>query len=505
MQATIVHYSTMSYTVKEAVATPGRKSTLLRKMKKPGLIEFIERRYGRKPPPEEVCRTDRPPMNALPDGFSVAIIGAGIAGPAFARRLLSSAVELGVRIKVTLISRPSCNYCGGLVTNLSLQTLRERYMYEPAPEVVLNEIDEVVLVNDGGSVGVSFDAPLVSVFRTSRFGPMGLDEDFRQSILDGLPERAREMLIVEQPAVATAVELPTKARRGVVTFVSAQETKTVQADLIVLASGFRSLQSKLLSSFREATGYRPPRLMSACVTEVDLSGSGGHALDRRILILNGIVKGAVIALIPKHENWITIPALNKVLTFEDIRSVFAHPIVREYVQVDDAESKLACGKICASDVFIGPARRFYGDGWVVLGDLSGYGRVLKDGYFAALLGAQLAADTVVHHGCSREDFARYYHARLKQFRRDNRMGVPLFALNILLARSGVFNRVIIEAMSGEKATGDYGGFAHAAFRALSTGELSYSCIGLLFTAGLISWALGLPFRALAALRRGGRR
>ncbi|MCL5105152.1 MAG: hypothetical protein M1133_13715 [Armatimonadetes bacterium] len=463
-------------------------------MDKPALIRLIEERYGRKPPTQAEWRPEGIARHGLKDGFSIAIIGGGIAGPAFAMRVLSLASELGIRISVTLISRPSCNYCGGLVTNLSLKTMREFYGYEPATDVILSKVEEVILVNPRGNAKVAFESPLASVFRTSRFGQVGLDDNFRQSILAGLPKSAGEMLSVMEPAVATSVELPSKGRRGAVTCMRTSGEERVEADLIVLATGLRSLESKLVGSFRQVSGYKPPKVMPACVTEVDLSNGGSSSIGPRMLILNGIVKGSVVALIPKQHNWITIAALKKVLTMDDLHRIFDHPAVREFVQIGNLEESLVCNKVCRSGVFTAPARNFYGDGWVVLGDLTGCGRVLKDGYFAAFLGAELAAHTAVFHGCSREAFARHYHAGMKRFEPDNRVGMKLFMLNTLLAKSDCYNRMITDAMLAEGKQG-YGGLAHAAFRALSTGELPYSLIALLFFSGLGSWMLKHPLRA----------
>ena len=472
-------------------------------MEKSTLVNLIEGRYSRKPPARPSLRLPAAVRWRPRDGFSVVVIGGGIAGPAFVKRILALAVQLGLRINVTLVSRPSCNYCGGLITSLSLRTLRGIYDYEPGPEVVLSQIDEVVLVNSYGSAGVLFESALASAFRTSRFGHMGLDDSIRRDILADLPPAAGAMLSVVEPAVATSIELPTETSPGSVTVAHGAHGSRVEADLVVLATGLRSLQSKLISSFTEMTGYHPPPTMAASVTEVDLSNSAKSGLGRRMLILNGIVPGSLVAVIPKQVNWLTVAALNRVLTMDDLQAIFAHPSVREYVTLDDVRSSLPCNRICASDVFVGAAKDFYGDGWVVLGDLAGYGRVLKDGYFAALLGAELAAGTVAYHGCTREAFARNYHARLRQFKGDNRMGMELFALNNLLARSRSFNRAMVEALSWESARHPYGGLVHAAFRALSTGELSYRLIMGLFMAGFANWASRNPAAGLAVLLRRG--
>lgn len=429
------------------------------------------------------------------------MLGGGIAGTGFARRMLSLAASREAPVKITLISRPSCNYCGGLITNLSLDTLRRIYDFEVPEDVVVSQIDEVVLVNRSGSASVCLESPLASVFRTSRFGQLGFDDSFRTSILSDLPTSAGEMLSVVEPAVATAVELPGEGRQGKVTYSHQSGTETLEADLIVIATGLRSIRGKLVTCLSGATGYRPPPTMPACVTEIDSSACGTSRVGRRLLILSGIVRGAVVAVIPKHRDWLTVAALGKVLTVEDLEQMFAHPAVREHVELDDVEAGLVCKNVCASGVYTGPAANFYGDGWVVVGDLTGHGRLLKDGYFAALLGANLAAHTCFEHGWSRQAFARHYHGGLRGFGLENLMAMELFGLNSFMSRYKAYDRVMMSAFTREGRPHVYGGLAHSAFRALSTGELPYPKIVLLFAAGMASWALKHPGRALAAALR----
>ncbi|MDO8586115.1 MAG: hypothetical protein Q7T82_03660 [Armatimonadota bacterium] len=470
---------------------------------KPWLVRTIEARFSRRPPIASPGVADGSGGSRLRDGARVAVVGAGIAGPAFARRLLTLSMDQGKALSVMLFNRPSCNYCGGLITDLSLKTMQALYRLEPSPASVLTRVGEVVFVNPRGSVPVSFESPLTSIFRTSRFGEIGFDDDFRKRILEGMPEGSSSRLrIVEPCQVLEAVPPKGEHERGRITYSVGGAMNYAEVDCVVMASGLRSIDSRMLRSFAERTGYTPPQLMDACVTELDVSGARKNRLGTRLVILDGIIEHCVIALIPKRPSWITVTSLEKTLSMEDMKAVFSHPAVTEWLDLPDVEERLRCRRICAAGVYTSTAKRFYGDGWVVIGDLTGYGRVLKDGYFAALLGAELAAETMINYGCSSEAFAQHYHGKLASFGPDNRVGIGLFRLNSRLTRRDIFNRALVRAMDYEREKNPYGGLLHAAFRALSTGDISYRTISMMFGLGLLTYGVKRPLEAFG-LRRVG--
>lgn len=132
-----------------------------------------------------------------------------------------------------------------------------------------------------------------------------------------------------------------------------------------------------------------------------------------------------------------------------------------------------------------PAKNFYGDGWLILGDLTGYGRVLKDGYLSALRGAHFAANTIIYYGVSEKAFKKYYHDKLKQYEFDSRIGIALFKLNNRAKQVDFFSKFFVQEGISEQQKDEYGSLIHAGVRAIVTGELSYKIIGLLFFFGLI--------------------
>ncbi|HEY3316070.1 MAG TPA: hypothetical protein VGL40_12445 [Bacillota bacterium] len=315
---------------------------------------------------------------------------------------------------------------------------------------------------------------------------------------------------VERPSETTGEEAPSTAgptRPWRVFYHSYEQSlgfipHHVDGDVLVLATGLRSLNSKLLKEFSREYGYVPPPLMDASVTEIDSTAATYDRLEGRMLILDNVIPGLLAAIIPKRPGWLTMTSLGRVLTREDIDHIFAHPSVRRYLELPEPTEHLRCHAICPAMVYTGPAADFYGDGWLCIGDLTGHGRVLKDGYFGALYGAHLAAVTLVERGAGRDVLARYFDRPLRPFVADNRVGMFLFHLDQRLMRTGWFPRLLTTAAEKEGPPETYGGPVRAAIRGLATGEISYRWMLAFFAAGLIRFLVIWPFRALARLFAG---
>jgi hypothetical protein len=279
------------------------------------------------------------------------------------------------------------------------------------------------------------------------------------------------------------------------------ERRKLKADVIVVATGLRTLDRPMMHDFIAQTGFTPPAMMTASVTEVDAGGARHNALGNRIIIADNILPNTMVGIIPKRPNWITVSALHRRLSCEEIGQLFAHPQVRRWIDIPHAEAALRCRMVCGARVCTTPAKNFYGDSWLVLGDLTGYQRALKDGYSACMVGADLAARGLVNYGASAKSLARHFHIPLARAfsAPDNQRGMALFYLNERLARQGRFPILLMEAANAEQQKHPYGGLIHASLRALLTGEIPYTTLAPMLVAGLVGYYALRPARLLKHL------
>ncbi|MHB0885811.1 MAG: geranylgeranyl reductase family protein [Bacillota bacterium] len=491
------------------------------------IVRSIENIYGRRSPAAYRVRL-RPAggSDGLPAGTHVIVIGGGIAGSAFARQIARLSAEAGHPVRVTLLNSTACNYCGGLLTRVSRNTLETLIDYPIPAEQFLGRIEEEIYVTPAGEMHLPIGFPLYSILRTDKFGYPGFDDTFREEIRAG---EHTELVNIIEPAVVTKIERLGAAGEGGRSTGKAPSSAgprwrvthhhyvqsrgfvahEIEGDVLVLATGLRSLRSKLLREFAAETGYTPPPLMDASVTEVDSTGAAVDQLEGRMLILDSVIPGLMAAIIPKRPGWLTMTSLGRVLTREDITAIFADPTVRRHIDLPDAADRLRCSAICPALIFTGPAAGFYGDDWLAIGDLTGHGRVLKDGYFSAILGAHLAAVALLEHGASRASLARHYHRPLLHFNADNRVGMFLYHADQRLMRTRWFPPLLVAAAAQEGPPAAYGGAVRAAVRGLSTGEMSYRWMLAFFAAGLARFVATRPFAWLSSfvtryLRSGSR-
>jgi hypothetical protein len=467
------------------------------------LIQWMENECSPKIPTKDPLRANNR-KTVLPEGSKIIIVGGGISGSSMARELLTIAAQENISIEVILINSNTCNYCGGLITKLAEKTLREIYNLSVPANLILKEISTCVYITEEGSIEIDLKKKLIATLRTSKFGLQGFDDSIKSRITKGLGPREKEMLKIYEPTIVRKIEAPRRNQRQWRVQLSRRDPSgrpiIVTGDILVMASGFKSLNRPMMRDFEAQTGYQAPPLMPASVTEIKTDQAKINRIHHQILIVDHIVPGAVIGVIPKSDHWITVTSLGRELTAADVNLLFSAPAVKEYLDLPAAANHLRCQTICPAQVFTGPAKKFYGDGWVAIGDLTGYGRVLKDGYFASFLEAHLAAKTIFYHGSTGAHFAKHYHAFLKKFSLDNHFGMGLFRINLWLGQFPWFRKLFLAVGRLEEAKNPHGGFFHSSVRALATGELNYRLITLFFILGIFR-ALAQPFRILQIIRQ----
>ncbi|NLL20055.1 MAG: hypothetical protein GX262_13725, partial [Clostridia bacterium] len=231
-------------------------------------IEYMEKNYSPKVPIRTLSPQQKP---VIKNGTKIIIVGGGIGGSSMARELLILATRENIEIEINLVNSNTCNYCGGLITNLAQGTLREIYQLSVPKELILKEINTCIYMTNEGSVEVDLKKTMIATLRTSKFGILGFDDSIKSRITEGLDPKALEMLKIFEPALVRKVFAPeTKGGKWKVQLSRVDHNNrpiVLEGDVLIMASGFKSLNRPMMKDFELQTGYSPPPLMEASVTE----------------------------------------------------------------------------------------------------------------------------------------------------------------------------------------------------------------------------------------------
>ncbi|MEE8470853.1 MAG: FAD-dependent oxidoreductase, partial [Dehalococcoidia bacterium] len=199
-------------------------------------------------------------------------------------------------------------------------------------------------------------------------------------------------------------------------------------DMVVLASGVNASPIPI-----DGVGYVPPKTRVMTQDELYLGvaevesrlGNSAHVF---LIPHSDLIFGTMV---PKGP-FVNVSVLSRGDSPLSVRDFLSHDIVRGMLP-DHYE--YACG--CRPRATVGPARNYYADGFVAVGDAA-LSRLYKDGIGSSLLAAREAARTVAYHGLSRQDFERHYYPFCNTLRRDNWWGSLLFSINDRAKNSRVF-------------------------------------------------------------------
>ena len=423
------------------------------------------------------------------DEIHLTVVGAGVAGILFTRFIFEIAKKENIKVKIALINNVSCNYCAGLMTTIAYDALTIQSKYTIGDNVVLSRLTDCVFINSRGSDIVPLDRPLISVLRTNKFGIQGFDDYLKREILSGYEEFKDSFELIE-PAMVTDFDHIAEERKYNIYYNIKGMPGILKTDAVVFAAGLQKIHSKLIDKMKEKLGYKLPHLMNSSVTEIDLSIAKYNNMQNKVFIIDEIIPDTVIGLVSKREDWLTVSSLNRVLTIADLEKLFKHPSVKEYIDLENVKSALKCGIVCPTYVFTGRAQNFYGDGWVAIGDLTGMGRVLKDGYFHAAKQAYYAAWTILYKGALKKSFDKFYYDNLKGQLPDNSAGMMLFSVNKFLKGNSFFSKLFVKIIKSEKNKNKNKRYFSTAIKGLITGEISYKAVAFLFAVGIMSYLFG---------------
>lgn len=361
---------------------------------------------------------------ALADGSRVAVIGGGPAGSLFSFFTLKMAHMMGRNLSVTIFEPKdflgrgarSCNHCGGIVSELMVQTLAMEGINLPS-SVVQRGVNSYQLYTERGDVRIetpALEKTIAAVYRGG--GPRGVEIEDKESFDHFLLQSA-----VRSGAEHRSLAVDKVQFEGGKPVLFSKEERLMEADLVVGAFGVNTKTPPVFEGV--SFSYSTPKLTRTAIAEIALdpdyiSEKFGNSVHLFLLPIKGF---KFAAMIPKRS-YVTLCILGKNLNKAKLDTFLAHPKVNTLFPQGSLE-KLSC--MCLPDMNVAPPRVGYADRVVMVGD-TGSTRLYKDGIGAAYFMGKSAAKTVVMYGVGEKHFEEGYLDDYRSLIVDNRYGRFLF-------------------------------------------------------------------------------
>jgi flavin-dependent dehydrogenase len=327
-------------------------------------------------------------LGPLSNGGRVAVIGGGPGGTSCAMTLLKEARKKSIEVEVTLYEPKyfghHYNQCFGVISPPVLDILKEDFDIIVPEEMLLREITGYVL-----------HSRLRDLYLTDEEG-QEISHALRRVELDQLLLReARKMGVDIVRSRVTYVEFHPE---DVVIY---SESGCYSADVMVGAFG---LDSTLRSALRKRTNYIPPSYLETVVTRIHPEDPSflekfEGTIHAHLPPIRGIEFGA---LVPKG-NHITIVVAGKRVDIKILKRFMKLPAVDEMLPPSYEVEEVFKGTFPN-----GPAKGFFGNRFVLIGDSAGLIRPFKGkGINSAIITGKIAGETIVHEGISAEAFLSF--------------------------------------------------------------------------------------------------
>jgi len=350
----------------------------------------------------------------LVDGSRVCIIGGGPAGSLSALHLLNFARQKGIRLDVTIfeprdyaaLGPRGCKGCAGILSTRLLNGLASLEISLPK-EVIQSELHSYSVHVDGDIIRIDQPDPrrrLVSVYRGG--GP---------HLLPGEPPESFDRYLLSQACARGA-----RLVRSSVKNVSSEKLPVVStsresypADLVVLATGLSSN-----NPFSPSYGYRSPGTEIMVQDEV-LRPADWPADEVKVYLKQP--SGMIFGVLTPKGRCLNVSLLGHGLTQDAVTRFI------DALEIDSDHLSLVglCG--CAPRIAVRPAKHFYGDRWVAVGDAA-VTRLYKDGIGSAFFTAKTAMRIAVSEGITKHAFRKGYYPYCRSIAADNAYGQLLFRL-----------------------------------------------------------------------------
>jgi flavin-dependent dehydrogenase len=364
----------------------------------------------------------------LEDNSRIAVIGGGPSGSFFSIFALKMSKLIGKKLNISIFDSKNfnksgpggCNRCGGVISELLVQTLAVEGINIP-DSVVQKGINSYATVYRGG-------------------GPKGVIGEHKESFDGFLLDEA-----VKEGAVHNPVKIDRIEYRDKRPVLYAGGRMLYDADLVVGACGVNSSATSLFEDM--GFGYTRPQTTTTAIFEmsfdnVEIANHFGSSIHLFLLPFKNIKFGAMI---PKGT-YVTLCLLGRGLNAKIAKEFLDHPVVRSALP-DLAPYDLSCR--CLPKMNIRAPKIAFADRVVMCGD-AGSTRLYKDGLGAAYLMGKAAARAAVFQGVSREHFRKDYYPVYKSIVIDNRFGSFLYSVIDMYRKYGFLTKGMVRVVRDEQ-------------------------------------------------------
>jgi len=384
----------------------------------------------------------------LENGSEIAVIGGGPTGSFFSIFALKMAKMIGKEISVTIYEPKDftkdgplgCNRCGGVISELLVQTLAVEGINLPET-LVQRGINSYRLYTDHGNVFIetpSHEKTIATVYRGG--GPKGIigkdKESFDKFLLD---------LAVSEGAIHNSIKIDRIEYNNIRPVLYAKGQKIQEPDLAVGAIGVKSQTYKIFEDM--GFGYRRPETVTAAIAEISMQRNAvseyfGNSVHLFLLPIKGV---KFAAMIPKGT-YITVCILGKNIVMDTVNNFLDNRVVKSILPKTETYT-INCR--CLPKMNVRAPKIPFNHRVILCGD-AGSTRLFKDGLGAAYIMGKAAAKTAVFHGVSKQHFQKEYYPVYRNIIIDNKFGKFLFAVTDAFKVHKVLNKSMFRVVQKEQ-------------------------------------------------------
>jgi len=385
---------------------------------------------------------------SLEDGARISVVGGGPTGSFFSIFALKMARMTGKDLNITIYDPKDfskdgpggCNHCGGIISELLVQTLAVEGVNLP-DSVVRKGISSYRLHTTQGSVTIAtptHEKTIATVYRGG--GPKGIIGSEKESFDQFLLNKA-----IREGAVHRSQKIERIDISGDRPVLYATDGRIGETDLLVGATGVNSKTPSLFEDMK--FGYRRPAAIRAAIAELSfqedvVESHFGNAIHLFLLPQRHL---KFAALIPKG-NYLTVCILGTRVDAKTVPEFLAMPLVKD-VLPKGMDYTISCR--CLPWMNVKAPEVPFANRVVMCGD-SGSTRLFKDGLGAAYLMGKAAAKTAVFHGVKEEDFRKEYLPVYKSIIQDNYYGTALYTVIGIYRTFSLLTRAMLNVVIKEQ-------------------------------------------------------